>query len=80
MARDVDPADARRKRLQVTPRGFEMLREAEAIFDELRDRWARQIGAARLTELEAQLTELVGAEPVRLDTPGWIARDLGEPV
>jgi DNA-binding MarR family transcriptional regulator len=80
VARDVDPADARRKRLQVTPRGFEMLREAEAIFDELRDRWARQIGAARLTELEAQLKELVGAEPVRLDMPGWIARDLGEPV
>jgi DNA-binding MarR family transcriptional regulator len=80
IARDVDPADARRKRLQVTPRGFDMLREAEAIFDELRDRWAHQIGAARLTELEAQLAELVGAEPVRLDLPGWMAQDLGEPV
>jgi DNA-binding MarR family transcriptional regulator len=78
VARDVDPADARRKRLEVTPRGFELLREAETIFDDLRDRWARRIGAARLTELEAQLAELVGAEPVRLDMPGRIAQDLGE--
>jgi DNA-binding MarR family transcriptional regulator len=79
VSRDVDPADARRKRLQVTTRGFDMLREAEAIFDELRERWERQIGAAQLTELEARLTDLVGTAPVRLDTPGWLARDLGEP-
>jgi DNA-binding MarR family transcriptional regulator len=78
VARDVDPGDARRKRLQVTPRGFDMLREAEAIFDDLRDRWARQIGAGRLTELEALLAELVGTDPVRLDMPGWIAQELGE--
>jgi len=80
VARDVDPTDARRKRLQVTERGFDMLREAEAIFDDLRDRWGRQIGADQLKELETQLTNLVGTAPVRLDTPGWIAaQDLGEP-
>jgi DNA-binding MarR family transcriptional regulator len=80
VARDVDPADARRKRLQVTERGFAMLREAEAIFDDLRDRWAGQIGADRLTDLEARLRELVGTAPVRLDTPGWIAaQELGDP-
>jgi DNA-binding MarR family transcriptional regulator len=78
IARDVDPADARRKRLHVTPEGFGLLAEAEAIFDELRDRWGHQIGAAQLTELETQLSALVGAEPLRLDTPGWITQDLGD--
>jgi len=80
VARDTDPKDARRKRLQVTPLGFEVLRTGEAIFDELREQWARQIGPAELETLEAHLAALVGAQPVRFDTPGWIARDLGEPV
>lgn len=80
MGRGVDPVDARRKQLQVTERGFAMLGEAEAIFDELRERWAQRIGPDQLSALEAQLTELVGPAPVRLDTPGWIAaQDLGGP-
>lgn len=70
-----DPQDARRKRLQVTDLGFEVMRQGEAIFDELRERWARQIGAAELATLERHLTELVGAQPVRFDTPGWIIRE-----
>ena len=44
VTRDPDPRDARRKRLQVTPLGFDVLRTGEAIFDELRDQWERQIG------------------------------------
>lgn len=81
VARGVDPSDARRKRLEVTPRGLDMLREAEAIFDELRDRWAQQIGLDRLEALEAQLTDLVGGAPVRLDAPGWIAtQDTADPM
>jgi DNA-binding MarR family transcriptional regulator len=79
VARDADPLDARRKRLQVTALGFDVLRHGEAIFDELRDQWARQIGAAELETLETQLATLVGTTPVRFDTPGWISRDLGEP-
>jgi DNA-binding MarR family transcriptional regulator len=78
VARDTDPRDARRKRLQVTALGFDVMQQGEAIFNELRDRWARQIGAAELATLEVHLTALVGTQPVRLDTPGWIARDLGE--
>ncbi|WNV91138.1 MarR family winged helix-turn-helix transcriptional regulator [Umezawaea sp. Da 62-37] len=79
VSRTSDPADARRKRLQVTPLGFEVLRTGEAIFDELRERWARQIGPAQLESLELHLTTLIGESPIRLDTPGWLARDLGEP-
>ena len=80
VAREVDPADARRMRLHVTDRGFAMLREGERIFDELREQWQRRIGPAKLAELESLLTELIGTEPIRLDTPGWLAQDLGESV
>jgi DNA-binding MarR family transcriptional regulator len=80
VARDTDPADARRKRLQVTALGFDVLRQGEMIFDELRDQWARRIGAAELETFETQLAALVGTQPVRFDTAAWIAQDLGEPV
>jgi DNA-binding MarR family transcriptional regulator len=80
VTRDPDPRDARRKRLQVTPLGFDVLRTGEAIFDELRDEWERQIGPAQLASLETHLASLVGDQPVRFDTAGWMSRDLGEPV
>ncbi len=77
--REPDPGDARRKRLEVTPLGFEVLRRGEAIFDQLRARWEQQIGRDELTAIETHLATLVGAAPGRLDTPGWIVHDLGEP-
>ena len=79
VAREVDPDDARRKRLQVTDRGLSMLRESEAIFDRLRSQWAAKIGAAKLEDMEANLGTLMGSAPLRLDTPGWSARDLSAP-
>src|ERR1700681_4607510 len=41
VARGADPHDARRKRLQVTALGFEVMSAGEAVFDELRDKWER---------------------------------------
>ena len=80
VTRDTDPRDGRRKRLQVTALGFDVMRQGEAVFDELRDQWAQQIGVGELDRIEDHLTALAGAQPVRFDTPGWIARDVGEPV
>ncbi|MFF6992971.1 MarR family transcriptional regulator [Streptomyces sp. NPDC010273] len=80
VARATDPLDARRKRLHVTSLGHEVLRQGESIFDELRDQWKQQIGSSELARLETHLTDLVGAQPVRLDAPGWLVQDLGEPV
>jgi DNA-binding MarR family transcriptional regulator len=76
--RGVDPLDARRKRLQVTALGFEVMREGEAVFDQLRDNWKRKIGAKQLACLESDLAALVGPSPVRVDSPGWIANSLDE--
>ena len=78
VARGADPLDARRKHLQVTALGFEVMRAGEAVFDELRDQWKRKIGAKQLERLEADLTTLVGASPVHVETPGWIANSLDE--
>jgi DNA-binding MarR family transcriptional regulator len=80
VAREADPVDARRKRLQVTALGFEVMREGEAIFDELRDKWKQQIGPDELERLESRLAALVGASPIRFDRPGWVAHDLDKPM
>jgi DNA-binding MarR family transcriptional regulator len=73
VAREPDPEDGRRKRLRVTPRGFDLMREGEAVFEGLRRDWAQQIGAAQLNELEDQLTALTGQAQLRFDTLGLMA-------
>ena len=77
VAREPDPADKRRMRLYVTDHGLAMLRAGEEIFDELRQRWERQVGADPVLQLESTLQQLVGNGVIRLDTPAWIARGLG---
>lgn len=77
VAREADPEDARAKRLRVTPLGFEVLRQGEEIFDGLRRQWEQQIGRDQLDALEQNLHVLVGDSPIRLDTPGWLAREVG---
>jgi DNA-binding MarR family transcriptional regulator len=74
---DPDPSDARRNRLQVTPRGFDVLREGEAIFDDLRARWEAKLGTAELARLEASLVKLVGDATVSADAPGWVGQAPG---
>ena len=45
------------KRLIVTERGFDLLRQGEAAIAEMRERWAAQIGAAQLEEIEGRLAD-----------------------
>lgn len=76
--READPSDARLKRLRVTARGHDMMALGAALFTEVRDRWAAQIGAQELEALEAHLTRLTQNRP---PSPGNLARlggDLGE--
>ncbi len=57
--READSRDARRKRIRVTPRGHELMAVGGRLFDDVRKRWAKQIGTQELATLEARLTELV---------------------
>jgi DNA-binding MarR family transcriptional regulator len=70
---DSDTADRRRKQIQVTDLGHQIMREGESIFDDLRRRWADQLGHEDLARLEAQLTSFVGNDVIRQDSPGWIS-------
>jgi DNA-binding MarR family transcriptional regulator len=67
-----DPDDGRRKRLVVTERGLDLLREGEAAIKQMREQWAAQIGSAELDEIERRLAELVG-QPMLDDAPGWLS-------
>lgn len=71
-ARTDDPADARRKLVQLTPHGFDALRRSAAVFDGLRGEWAQALGARRLGELESDLRTVVPPDAFRLDAAGWL--------
>lgn len=62
-----DPSDGRRKRIRVTERGREMTVIGAARFDDIRQRWAAQIGERELEEIEARLHELTPPRSVRID-------------
>ena len=70
-----DPADARRKQLNVTSLGFEVMAEGEAILENARRTWEKQVGSAELAELEARLALIVGDAAIRIEAPGWVAGD-----
>ena len=70
-----DPDDARRKRLTVTPRGLDVMRQGEEILASVRAQWEKQIGRTELATLEAYLTALVGDAAIRVESPGWVAAD-----
>jgi DNA-binding MarR family transcriptional regulator len=65
--RETDPADARRKRVRVTPRGHEMMTIGGMLLDQLRDRWAAEIGPRQLDTLEAHLTRFTEGTAVPAD-------------
>jgi len=72
VARSIDERDSRRKRVVLTDTGIDMLRRSAEIFDDLRRRWARTIGAERLAALEDDLSKVVGAHAYRLDAQAWL--------
>ena len=59
-----DPGDARRKTLQVTDRGYAMLQVGGGLFNDIRNRWAAQIGAAQLEAMEKHLADLIRSRPL----------------
>ena len=65
--REDDPADARRKRLVVTEHGRDMSTVGRALFDEVRARWAAEIGAEQLDVVQASLARLVAPRAFRAE-------------
>jgi DNA-binding MarR family transcriptional regulator len=71
VARSGDEADRRRKLVKLTPRGIDALTLSAMIFEDIRARWAAELGADRLAGMEDALREMVPGETFRLDVPGW---------
>lgn len=69
--RESDQSDARRKRVSLTARGEQLLRQSVELFDALRASWAQELGPDRLRALEADLRTITAGRPQRLDMPGW---------
>jgi DNA-binding MarR family transcriptional regulator len=66
-----DRADRRRKLVRLTPKGIAALESSAMIFNDIRARWAGELGADRLAALESSLREMVPSDIPRLDAPGW---------
>jgi hypothetical protein len=56
--------------------GLQVMQTGEAIFDDLRQAWARQLGSAELETLETQLKSFVGGAPIHSEAPGCVALHL----
>ena len=69
--RSADAADARRKLVRITPRGYDALARSAAGFDLLRAQWAEQLGADGMRAMEAALRTVVPPTAIRLDVAGW---------
>ncbi|MGH3192596.1 MAG: MarR family winged helix-turn-helix transcriptional regulator [Streptosporangiaceae bacterium] len=70
-SRAEDSADRRRKLVRLTPRGIAALESSAMIFNDIRARWAGELGADRLAALESSLRDMVPDDTLRLDVPGW---------
>ena len=71
--RSPGPGDPRRARLAVTDRGHSLMREGEAVFDELRAQWESQVGRDRISDLQDALLRLLGPGDATLT--GWAGAD-----
>jgi DNA-binding MarR family transcriptional regulator len=68
--REPDRRDQRQKIVRLTARGYDALARSALIFDELRARWASELGPERLRALEKDLRTMTGDLAVPLDMPG----------
>ena len=69
--RSADAADARRKLVRLTPRGFDALARSATVFEQLRAEWAERLGIDNVRTLEADLRAVVPPTAIRLDVAGW---------
>lgn len=76
--REPDPGDGRLKRLRVTGRGHDMMTLGASLFDDVRERWAAQMGPAQLEAFEVHLARLVAGRSSSIEAAARLNEDLGE--
>lgn len=75
---EADEHDRRRNRVRVTDRGHALMREGEAILEELREEWGRTLGAAGLARLERDLAAVVRDSPLQVEAARWATEETRE--
>ncbi|MFE9094305.1 MarR family winged helix-turn-helix transcriptional regulator [Streptomyces sp. NPDC007264] len=80
LEREPDASDARLKRLWVTDHGHAMMTLGASLFDDVRERWAGQIGPEQLEALEVHLARLIAHRPSSTEAAARLGEDLGEVV
>lgn len=70
VAREADPADARRKRVVPTARGRDLLAESARAFADAVARWEQAVGSDDVAHLHATLRALAPTRPA-LDLASW---------
>lgn len=81
LERESDSSDGRLKRLRVTDHGHDMMTLGASLFDEVRERWAGQLGPGQLEALEAleaHLARLVEGRPSSVEAAARLNEHLGE--
>ncbi|PYC76884.1 MarR family transcriptional regulator [Streptomyces tateyamensis] len=71
-ARVPDPRDARGRLVVRTARGTELLARSAELFEQVRARWAAELGADRVRAMEQDLRAMVPSPLFRLDVSGWL--------
>ena len=71
--RTADAADARRKLVRLTPRGYDVLARSAAVFEQLRAEWTAQLGVDGVRAMEASLRAVVPPTAIRLDAASWFS-------
>ncbi|WP_353952443.1 MarR family winged helix-turn-helix transcriptional regulator [Knoellia sp. S7-12] len=72
---EADSADARRKTLQLTAHGLDLVQRSGAVLEDLRQEWVDEVGATQVDRLEATLRRLVGPGAISPDVSGWLGAD-----
>lgn len=67
------PTDGRRRRIRVTPHGRDMVAVGSALFDDVRERWAAEIGAQELDALQTHLRRVVPGRPLAAEDLARVA-------
>jgi DNA-binding MarR family transcriptional regulator len=68
-----DEHDGRRKLIRLTRHGLDALNQSAEIFDDVRARWIRTLGPAKVAALESSLRAVVPGPIFPLDVPGWFS-------
>ncbi len=71
VARSLDPTDARRRTVVVTPHGRDLLAASARAFDEVVDSWRDQLGEPAVRSLGHTLKALDLPAATRLDLGAW---------